>query len=114
LLLPPPTPGASLTVTPTIARLGFVVIANGTGFPPGAVTLSWLPGIGLTTATAAADGTFSTQVLVFPKDVIGPRTLVAHGGDVTATAPFLAVAGSVKPSGKDVNEITRIRSFNHR
>jgi hypothetical protein len=113
--LPPPTVGATLTVTPEIGPAGFVTAAVGTGFPPGSVvTLSWLPGIGSTTAVVAPDGTFTARILVFPNDRLGPRALVASGSSTTAFDAFLVVQSSVQPSGQNVAQINRIRRFNQR
>ena len=112
--LPPPTPGATLTVTPELGPAGFVTSAAGTGFPPGAVTLVWSPGIGSTTAIVGPDGTFAARVLVFPNDRLGPRALVAVAGGTSAYDAFLVVPSSVQPSGQDVRQINRIRRFNQR
>jgi hypothetical protein len=109
--IPPPVPGVTLTVTPAIGPPGFVALARGTGFPPGPVALAWAPGVGTFTATVAADGTFETQVLVFPRDRLGSRGLVATSGTASGSAPFLVVPNSVQPSGKDVAQINRIRRF---
>jgi hypothetical protein len=110
--LPPPTPGATLTVTPKVGRSGFVTSAVGTGFPPNApVVLHWQPGVGETTATSGADGTFHAQVLIFPHDQLGPRALVANSGATTAYDAFLVVPSTVKPSGQNVAQITRVRRF---
>lgn len=113
-VVPPPTPGASLTLTPSVGPPGFVTLAQGTGFPPGPVTLTWTRGLGFTPATAGPDGTFAVRVLVFPKDRLGPRAAVASAGGVTANAAFLVVPPTVQPSGSDVTQITRIRRFNQR
>ena len=113
--LPPPTAGATLTVTPELGPAGFVTGAMGTGFVPGGtVTLTWSPGIGTATAVVAPDGTFTARMLVFPNDRLGPRALVAVGGDKTAFDAFLVVQSSVQPSGQDVSQINRIRRFNSR
>ena len=104
----PPTPGVVLTVVPSLGPPGFVALAKGTGFPPGPVSLAWVQGIGTFTATADATGAFETSVLVFPRDRLGPRLLVASG-TVNASAPFLVVPSTVQPSGKDVAQITRTR-----
>ena len=110
IFIPPPTPGATLTVTPALGPAGFVASATGTGFPAGQqVTLVWQPGIGTTQVTVQPDGTFTTQILIFPKDRLGPRTLVATGGGTTATAAFLVVPSTVEPSGRDVTQINRVR-----
>jgi hypothetical protein len=113
--VPPPTPGATLTISPRIGPTGFVTGARGTGFPPGPVELHWSPGLGSTTTIAGPDGTFSVRVLVFPKDQLGPRALIATGGATTAYDGFLVVQSSVQPSsGRDVAQITRSRRFTQR
>lgn len=112
--IPPPTPGVSLVVDPPIGPPGFVTMAHGSGFPAGPVTLVWSPGIGATSAIAAADGTFTVQVLILPHDFLGPRALVASGGGASAGAAFLVVPASVQPSGKDVTQINRSRRFLNR
>lgn len=112
--IPPPTPGATLVVTPALGPTGFVAGAVGTGFPPGPVELTWSGGIGTTMTIAGPDGTFSTRVLVLPGDRLGPRALVATGGGTSTFAAFLVVPSTVQPSGSDVNQINRIRRFNNR
>ena len=112
--LPPPTVGATLTVGPELGPAGFVTGAVGTGFPPGPVTVTWSPGIGTTTAIVGPDGTFTTRVLVFPNDRLGPRALIATAGATTAYDAFLVVQSTVQPSGQDVQQINRIRRFNQR
>jgi hypothetical protein len=109
--IPPPIAGVTLTVTPAIGPPGFVALAHGAGFPPGPVALAWAPGVGTFTATAGPDGTFDVQVLVFPRDRLGPRGLVATSGTASASAQFLVVPNTVRPSGKDVSQINRIRRF---
>lgn len=109
--IPPPLPGVTLTVTPALGPPGFVATAHGSGFPPGPVVLAWTPGIGTFTATAGATGTFDVAVLVFPRDRLGPRQLVATSGTVAASAPFLVVPSTIQPSGANVAQITRIRRF---
>jgi hypothetical protein len=103
-------------VTPKVGPPGFVARATGTGFPAGPVQLVWAPGIGRTNVVAGPDGAFTTQVLLFPKDRLGPRILVATGaGAVSANAPFLVVPPTVEPSsGSDVAQITRTRRFSQR
>lgn len=113
-VVPPSTPGASLSITPAIGPPGFVTLAQGAGFPPGPVTLTWAPGLGFTPATAGPDGTFAVRVLVFPRDRLGLRLAVATGAGVSANAPFLVVPPTVQPSGSDVAQITRIRRFTQR
>ena len=112
--LPPPTPGATLTVSPEVGPAGFVATARGTGFPPGAVELSWSPGIGRAAAIVGPEGTFAASMLVFPNDRLGPRAVIATGGGTTAFDAFLVVQSTVQPSGQDVQQINRIRRFNSR
>jgi hypothetical protein len=112
--IPPPTPGATLVVTPPLGPTGFVTGAVGTGFPPGPVELTWSGGIGTTMTIAGPDGTFSTRVLVLPGDRLGPRALVATGGGTSTFAAFLVVPSTVQPSGDRVAQINRIRRFNNR
>jgi hypothetical protein len=114
--VPPPTAGATLTLNPRLGPPGFVTGVVGTGFPPGAVQLDWSGGVGRTMAIAGPDGTFSTRVLILPRDRLGPRALVATGqGGVTAYDGFLVVPSSVQPSsGREVAQITRIRRFTQR
>jgi hypothetical protein len=109
--VPPTTPGVTLTVTPPIGPPGFVAVAQGSGFAPGPVTLTWAPGIGTVTATADTSGRFDAPMLVMPRDRIGLRQLVATSGTTSAGAAFLVVPNTVQPSGKDVAQITRIRRF---
>ncbi len=112
--IPPPTPGATLSIVPPLGRPGFVAIARGEGFTPGPVTLEWEPGTGTTAAVAGDDGTFVTQVLIMPNDVLGLRTLIATGAVTTASAPFLVVPNSMKPAGRDVAQIVRAHRYLHR
>ena len=107
--IPPPTAGATLIVNPAVGPTGLVTEARGTGFPPGPVALTWSRGIGAGEAIAGADGTFVTSMLLFPRDLLGPRQLVATGGTTTAVADFLVVPSSVQPSGRDVIQITNAR-----
>ncbi|GAA2978146.1 hypothetical protein [Actinokineospora diospyrosa] len=77
-----------LRVDPTAGPQGAVTNAYGTDFPPDAtVRLSWDVGISETPGTVRVrqDGTFTSQVLVFHKDALGPRVLAA---DPSAGAPF--------------------------
>ncbi|HEX5406187.1 MAG TPA: hypothetical protein VFX16_28250, partial [Pseudonocardiaceae bacterium] len=89
-----------LTVSPTVAYGGEVVRATGVAFPANStVTLSWQAGLGTTKATVGADGQFSVDVVIFPDDVLGSRSLLATGstGTVLASAPFLAEANPAEP-----------------
>ncbi|HEV2087911.1 MAG TPA: hypothetical protein VGR21_06345, partial [Cryptosporangiaceae bacterium] len=88
-------------LNPPIGPPGFVTLAVGSDFPPGAaVSLTWAPGITAEpdAVTVARDGTFNVQVLVLRRDVLGPRDLTATGagfGEVSQT--FLVVPRSVPP-----------------
>lgn len=94
---PGPVVTPLLGVYPYVGPDGFVTTARGSGFPPGAtVTLQWSPGIGSVVVRAGPDGSFVTPVLILPRDVLGPRTLVALGFP-TATAGFLVEPGSAGP-----------------
>jgi Tol biopolymer transport system component len=89
-----------LTVSPTVAYGGEVVRATGVAFPATAtITLTWDKGLGVTKATTDANGVFSVDVVLFPDDMIGARTLQAAGptGTRLATTPFLASAAPEEP-----------------
>ncbi|MGW0893384.1 hypothetical protein [Saccharopolyspora sp. NPDC002578] len=92
-----------IVAVPEVGEPGFVTSVRGFDFPPGApVRLRWTPGI---TAAAAptfpgTDGRFAAQLLVLPKDLLGPRTITAEGpgfSPVDAPRPFLVVAPTVPP-----------------
>jgi hypothetical protein len=83
---------ARLELDPPVGAPGIVVIATGSGFPPGAqVRLSWSKGITptLPVITADARGRFRVQVLVFHNDLLGTRDLRA---EQVGAAPFPPVA----------------------
>jgi len=95
-----------LTVVPESGPPGLVVIATGTGFPPNApVALRWSAGITATPlAPVVSDGTgsFTAQVLVLPRDRVGPRSLRAiasvPGLEVDpVSARFLVVTSTAGP-----------------
>ncbi|GAB3160832.1 VWA domain-containing protein [Micromonospora sonneratiae] len=96
----------TLVVDPLIGPPGFVTVAVGTNFPPGArVRLTWDFGITATPDTVPVnpDGTFRTQVLILRKDPLGPRRLKAvlvsgtRFGPVTTEQPFLVVPRALDP-----------------
>ena len=98
---PPLTFSPILKTDPPIGPPGFVTIAIGAGFPPNStVTLLWNPGISAPTRVkVAANGTFRTQMLVFHKDQLGPRLLVASGtGFTPVNTTFLVVPGNQQPA----------------
>ncbi|TAM82295.1 MAG: hypothetical protein EPN43_13785 [Jatrophihabitans sp.] len=92
-------------VLPGVQMPGFVALAYGQDFPPGApVTLAWQPGI--TTYggpfTVAADGTLNAPMLVVGRDVLGPRVIVATsvGGKFSPVqATMLVVPRTEAPPG---------------
>jgi Tol biopolymer transport system component len=95
-----------LTIDPPIGPPGFVTIATGTNFPPGTVLkLVWRDGISAPMeVTVDVNGRFQAQVLVFHKDRLGPRRLVAVRirdgsafGDVVSSTDFLVVAATQSP-----------------
>lgn len=99
---------AALVLKPTVGPPGTVVMVIGSGFPNGAaVKLAWSDGIRLVAATiiVGASQGFTTQVLIFPHDQLGPRHMSAAPDlSVTsapifniATADFLVVPGSEQP-----------------
>ncbi len=97
---------AKLKVEPPNGPPGIVVVATGTGFPPNApVSLKWTAGITATPlvpVVSDATGSFTTQVLVLPRDRIGERRLRAvasvPGLKVDpVTAKFLVVASTAAP-----------------
>jgi Tol biopolymer transport system component len=103
---------ATLVLSSEVARPGLVLLATGSGFPPGAqVRLRWSRGIteDLPLITADANGAFSHQVLVFHNDLLGERDLLAEpaGG-----SPFPPVAVPLlvteAPMGPPAFEIMRL------
>jgi hypothetical protein len=110
----PPTAGTppqqtgtpSLTLAPVLGPPGTVVAVSGSGFPANtAVPLVWKPGIGTATAFADGTGAFRAQMLVLPRDELGPRLLQAQG--FTPSADFLVVPISVEPAGRSVQLLFR-------
>ena len=96
--------GLALTLDPPVGPPGFVTIAVGSGFPPGAlVALSWDRGINAKTdpVPVGPDGQFRVGVLVFYNDVEGSRNLAATSAGGAkfpkTTAPFLVVVPSAQP-----------------
>jgi hypothetical protein len=88
-----------LTVSPPIADSGKVVRATGVAFPAGVVALRWSAGLGATTVTVGPDGRFTSDLVIFPDDMLGRRTLLAvdSRGTVLASTPFLAVPSPEEP-----------------
>ncbi|MFI0898526.1 HYR domain-containing protein [Streptomyces sp. NPDC020983] len=91
-----------LALSPAVVRPGDVVVVRGTDFPPGsAVPLSWSRGLTARTdaALVAPDGTFTAQVVVLARDLLGVRELRAApaGYDPPAAVPVLVVQQTVQP-----------------
>lgn len=104
---PPPSsspPGFSpkISLLPKVGPPGTVVAVSGSGFPANTpVTLAWQLGIGTAGVTTDAGGTFTNGfVLVFPKDRLGPRQMVARIFNVTAT--FLVVPSPLAPGAQSL------------
>ena len=105
----------SITVDPNLGPPGMVTLVRGEGFPPGAtVALRWdrspanpseqVPLGSPLVVVIDGQGRFGpAPVLVFRRDLLGPRTLSAMGDrdDASATAEFLVVPSTVQPAGRD-------------
>lgn len=82
---------AKMVLEPQVGRPGIVVVATGSGFPPGSqLRLRWSGGLtpSLPVITADAQGGFRIQVLVFHNDRTGRRDLVAES---VGGSPFPSV-----------------------
>jgi Tol biopolymer transport system component len=81
----------TLLVTPKLGKPGFVPAVVGTGFPAGAkVLLRWDRGVTSRRqfVTADAFGNFRVPMIIFHKDVRGPRIMVAtHAGSEADPGP---------------------------
>jgi hypothetical protein len=92
----------TLTVNPGVAPPGQVVSVIGRDFPPGkTVTVKFDGRIGQSTVVAAADGTFRTPLLIFPKATPESRTVlgtVVGFTDPLAKGPLLIVFPTVSPA----------------
>jgi len=92
---------AKLVLDPEIGPPGIVVMAKGSGFPPGAVlNLRWSRGITphLRTVTADAKGRFRVPVLVFHNDLTGDRKLIAESATGTGFPPATVRMLVVRPT----------------
>jgi hypothetical protein len=93
--VPPPL----LVVSPGVGSAGDACVVTGSSFPPfRRITLTWSPGLGSAVAITSRKGGFSSAMVIFPDDVVGPRSLIASGivGQL-ATAPFLVQQGTDEP-----------------
>jgi Tol biopolymer transport system component len=92
-----------IRLLPPIGPPGFVTLAFGEDFPPGAtVALTWQIGINANpgTVTVDGDGTFRAPMLIVRRDRLGTRLLVARSGTgqfSQLTTPMLVVPGSETP-----------------
>jgi hypothetical protein len=76
-----------VTLSPTAGVPGTVVQVTGRDFEPGArLRLRWDRGLGEATVTVGPVGTFVGQLLIFRKDVIGPRRLLIEAAEPGAEA----------------------------
>jgi hypothetical protein len=99
--VPGPTP--TVSCSPCVGTPGLVTLVAGSGFGPGtSVNVRWEPGLGSVVVTADPAGGFRTSMLVFPRDQLGPRLIIAEGPGGSSQVAFLAVTPSVNPSGRDV------------
>jgi PKD repeat protein len=96
---PPGVPTPKISLLPKVGPPGTVVAVSGSNFPANtAVSLAWQPGIGTAAVATSPAGTFTNRfVLVFPKDQLGDRLMVAQTFGATAT--FLVVPPSIAPGG---------------
>lgn len=93
-------------VTPAVGHAGEVISAVGVGFPANqVVTLRWVEPDTFaaggfpeadTVATTAADGTFVSAVLVFPKSRVGTRALHAVVDAFASDGLFLVAPGTLQ------------------
>jgi len=93
-----PVAAPTLTVSPPDGPPGFVTTAVGHNFAPSSVVvLTWSAGIGTTLVPTDATGSFTTGVLIFDHDILGPRNLIATDHFIIAQASFLVVPGDAQP-----------------
>jgi len=77
-----------VTLSPATGVPGTVVQVTGTGFDPGArLLLRWDRGLGEVTVAVAGDGTFQAALLIFRKDILGPRRLLVEPAGQAPAAP---------------------------
>jgi len=87
-----------LSASPGIGRPGFVPAVEGSLFPPlRTIVLKWKPGLGRFEIESDADGNIVGQVLIFHRDITGPRLLQAKGPGVLAEAEFMVTPASGQP-----------------
>lgn len=92
-------PLPQLVPSPAVASGGQVTHVRGVGLPPGqAITLRWNHGLGTGMAVSSSTGVITVDLVIFPRDVAGPRTIVAS----SAEFPSLAAASLlVQPASQE-------------
>jgi hypothetical protein len=93
-----PEGGAAVPVTlsPATGVPGTVVQVTGTGFDPGArLLLRWDRGLGEVTVAVAGDGTFQAALLIFRKDILGPRRLLVEPAGQAPAAPTTTAVSEI-------------------
>ena len=94
----------TLIVNPGVAKGGSVVLAQGSKFPPGPLTLTFVEVTGAvaqfpeapTTITVPADGTFVAAVAIFPNSRSGTRALLGAVGAFSGSSPLLIRLGTMQ------------------
>ncbi len=83
---------------PPLGPPGFVTSIKGRFFPPNAaLVLQWDPGLGTLNIRSDADGEFTVPMLIFRRDMLGPRRIQAVGDGYIVESDFLVVPGSLQP-----------------
>jgi hypothetical protein len=106
-----------ITLSPTAGVPGTVVTVTGRGFEPGArLRLRWDRGLGEDVVTVGPLGTFLGRLLIFRKDIIGPRRLLiepdepgagAAPATTATTLPGVATTATTLPgAGVDEEALT--------
>jgi len=92
-------PAPRLLASPNVAIAGEVTQIRGENFPPHTkVGLSWSVGLGSGSVTSDANGDLIGEMVIFPRDVLGPRDLLASGpGGQLASASFLVQQPAEQP-----------------
>jgi Tol biopolymer transport system component len=87
-----------VSVNPPIGPPGFVTRVEGSLFPPSnTIVLTWKPGLGRFEIRSDADGNIVGQMLIFHRDITGPRVLRARGPGVLAEVDFMVTAATAQP-----------------
>lgn len=87
-----------VALSPNIGPPGFVTRVEGSLFPPSrTIVLTWKPGLGRVEVQSDAGGNIEDQILIFHRDITGPRILRAKGPGVQAETDYMVTVGSVQP-----------------